>query len=700
MKKIHCRTILAMSHEDLWKKLHGPFTIVFDDGRELDTNSREALYTSYCWDFFRLYPKTQILFQHYVRHTLNGSRLTADTHLDLLSTCLWSVYDTYSSAGYMAEMQQFLPLTGGWQTIIVPEVTFRESLAKMAYELTNKIYNELSYRCEEYVVSLNIMDFMDVLAHPRVREINNNLQLTSQSVNNAYEVVKHTIRNAEELRDNPLSHAVHSRTVKEDQLMQCITARGPLTDTDSFMFPNPVLRSYSRGLRSIHDLLVESRSAAKSLASSKAQLQDAEYFSRRLQLLTQIVQRLHMADCGTKEYLLYRVRGKEYENGRLMFKGNLDSIHGANYMDDDNVMKVVDKNDKTLIGRQLRLRNVLYCTHPDPYGVCSTCFGQLALSVPSNSNIGHMCCTHMTQKSSQSVLSLKHLDMNSSVDGVVIDGSMRRCVRAAADANSYVLAPELQQADSIKLVVSTDQARGMTDVKDVEDVKYLHITQISDMETIDIYITQGKITEPVTVNVKLNNRNASFTTEMLEYIKMHEPVLSNEGPKQGRYIIDMAEWDWGVPFLTLPMKHYNMSDHSAAIAKMLEATVKEANDRDINTSPASFLMDFHDLVNDKLNVNLAVNSIIVLGITIRSARNFDYRLPKPAAPAGLGVGSNIMAYRSAVPAMMFEGQRDFLLSPMSYVVKAAQRPSHPADFVMMPAEMLEYRRKNPNMGDW
>jgi hypothetical protein len=184
----------------------------------------------------------------------------------------------------------------------------------------------------------------------------------------------------------------------------------------------------------------------------------------------------------------------------------------------------------------------------------------------------------------------------------------------------------------------------------------------------------------ILVNVKVKNRSSSFTYAFLDYLKVFGWTIEN-----GNYVVDMSNWNWTTPILMLPMKQFNMSDQAAAIARMLESTVKESELRDNYTDPMKFLENFHDLVNDKLTVNLAVNEIVVLGISIRSAKNYDYRLPTPDTDYGIGVRSNIFAFRSAAAEMAFQNQRDFLLSPLSYITND-KRPDHPMDGLLMPAE--------------
>ncbi|MBC8751909.1 MULTISPECIES: hypothetical protein [Paraburkholderia] len=57
------------------------------------------------------------------------------------------------------------PLSKKFEPKNETEVTL-DQLAKRTYEITNQMYNELSYRLEEYVVSLDITDFVQMLPQP------------------------------------------------------------------------------------------------------------------------------------------------------------------------------------------------------------------------------------------------------------------------------------------------------------------------------------------------------------------------------------------------------------------------------------------------------------------------------------------------------------------------------------------------------
>lgn len=542
MNKINCRALLNIPTSELWDILTGSFIIVFDDGEELVTNAKQTLYSAYAWEFHRKYPQTPLLAKHHVGHMLGDKKFGSDTHLELLGTCMWSVYDTYKD----------LAISSGTN-----EEVFRDQLAEMVYRLTNIIYNDLTYRLEEYVVSLDITDFISVLNHPDIKHANDTVVATQTSIDHTYSVINDVLFNSKDMDNNPIASAARAKLISMGQLMQCVGPRGYLTDTDSVLFPIPVLRGYTQGLRKFHDSFIESRSAAKSLIFSKTPLQQAEYFSRRLQLMSQIVQNLHYGDCGSTEYTLWQVRGSSMEKGALKRQGDLKQLVGKIYMDDDGLLKTINLNDKHLIGRTLKLRTVIHCCHPDPYGICSTCFGELALSVPENTNIGQMCCTSLAQKSSQNVLSVKHLDGSSVVDGIILSSFEQKYLKAAVDENSYMLSDSLKEL-YIELIICSEQAGNITDIMQVIDVETLNITRISELAEIGIKtIINGEV-QITSIDVSLNGRLASMTYPLLKHIR----EVGWGVDERGNYTINMSGWDWSRSILTLPLKHFNMSDHS------------------------------------------------------------------------------------------------------------------------------------------
>jgi hypothetical protein len=689
MKTYSARLLLDYSTESLWEILTQDFILMFDDG-PMEVNAKTTLYSSYTWDFHRMYPKTPLLKKHHLCDVLGNKRLGSDTHLELLGSVMWSVYDTYIALP--GPLEAHLSKIGRndedikisyTELTVVNEMQFRDHLSELIYQTTNRMYNDLSYRLEEYVVSLDITDFLELSNEPSIKHANETVESTQTSIDSVYSVVDEALANSSHLANNPLALAARSKLINIGQLRQCIAPRGYLTDTDSNLFNTPVLRGYFEGMRLFYDALIESRSAAKSLIFSKTPLQQAEYFSRRLQLMSQIVQHLHSGDCGSQNYLLWTVRGPKVENGELKQRGDLKQLVGKYYMDEDGKPKPIHADSTHLIGRTLKIRAAIHCAHPDPYGICSTCFGELSLSVPEDTNIGQMCCTSLAQKSSQNVLSVKHLDGSSVVDGIVLQQDERRYLKIAPDDNSYMLSDDLK-GKKVKIVIRHEDAANITDIMQVKEVEELNITRVSELAEIGILV-EGNDSKgvPVSLTVNLGRRLASMTYSMLKHIRATGWGVD----KNDNYTIDMTEWDWSKSFLTLPLKHFNMSDHSRDIASMLESSVDKMKERDGNVSANAALIDLFDLVNDKLTVNLAVLDVVLYGSMIVSASEGDYSLPKPWTTQALGIMKLSMANRSLAPAMAYEQHQQVITDPVSYV--ETNRPDHPMDGILMPNEVYE-----------
>lgn len=664
--KIQARKLLEYSTDELWDLLNGTFTLVFDDGVELQTNDRETLYSAYVWEYHRR-SGAPLLAEHHVGSILRGDRLRSDTHLKLIAKVSWSVYE-YLQAKESSEDAK---------------LELRYQLAELAYRVTNTMYNDLLRRLEPYVGSLDITDFFEVLDHPAIMEAYDKLQPTPRSIDETYATISATLRNKEALGHNPLSRLSRSGLVSEKQVHQCLGPRGFITDVDSNQFREPVLRGYAEGLRSLYDTLIESRSAAKSLVFSKEPLQDAEYFSRRLQLMSMSVENLHHTDCGSQHYLHWTVRGREMIGGEVIYDGDMRHLVGKWYLDEaTGELKEIRAIDKHLIGQRIKLRSILHCRHPDPAGVCAKCFGTLSLSIPRYSNLGHMCAAFTTQQTSQAVLSVKHLDGSAVIEVIMLSDGDKHFLKVGTDGNSYLLADALKKK-KVSLVISAAEAQGLTDVLEVDDVTILSLTRVSQLSNIGVMVDDGKIVREDTAEVHMDKRLSSLTYEMLEYIREHGWTTDS----RGHYVIDMSQWDWSKPISQLPLRHFNMSDHSKEIADMLEASKEEARERDQHINPSDYLVEFFNLVNSKLSVNLAVLEVVIYQAMIVSAEDCDYSLPKPWTKSGLGVKNNTMKNRSLSTAMAFERHPEVILSPESFVF--TNRPEHVFDGLLMPREVVE-----------
>jgi hypothetical protein len=394
------------------------------------------------------------------------------------------------------------------------------------------------------------------------------------------------------------------------------------------------------------------------------------------------VKRLHKGDCGAKEYLLWTVQGEKFDDdGRKRSNGDLPLIVGANYLDEESgTLKAIQGNEKHLVNKTIKLRNPIFCGHLDADGVCETCFGELSLQVPKLTNIGHLCCVTMTEPSTQSVLSVKHLDGNATIESIVLDMGDMNFLKASRDRQAYLLHERLAKLQP-RLIIPAVDAAALNDIMSVEDVEDFNISRISELEIVGIqYVEKGQeMLHRATVH--MGKRKSSMTYGLLNYIRSKGWKINNEG----NYVIDMSGWNYSESFLALPLRHFNMSDHSKEISGLLQATKDQMQTRDKDVRPSAFLVEFFNMVNNKLSVNLAPLSVILYAIMIVSAENEDYRLPKPWTTRGVGTYDFTMSRRSLSATMAYQDHYDIFISPESFVL--GNRPDHIFDGLLLPFEL-------------
>ncbi len=644
MLKYHARELAAMTPEqrmalDEGQPPQAPMQVVFDDG-VLDTTIRKTIWSSYMWGMYVDFPKTPALIEHHI----GTRRLGMETHLTLLNKVMWAAYDAY----------------GGMLDV--------EELCRYVYKAINRMYNELTYALEAHVGTISIFDFIAVTEHPKIKEIVANTAPSAFAIDNyAYPKAKEILLNPKELPNNAISIACRNGLVSMGQVLQTTVIRGAAADVDSRIFPHPIMGNFTSGLTKIHDSMIESRSAAKALSFTQEPLQQVEYFNRKMQLMASVVMRLHPGDCGSQHYMRWYVNS-----------GDLGKIAGKYYKTDEG-LRPIREGDGHLIGQPLLWRSPLLCQHPDPQGICTTCMGELSLSVPRGTNPGHFAATALGEQGAQTVLSTKHLDANALVTAIELSEFEQRYLRTDDDPNIIKLAQRLRGM-KVLLTINAKEAPQVQDVTYVEDVTDLQTGQISSLTGIELTIHHADGTQetvPMTVNV--GSRHSSLTHEALDYMKNRGWELN----VMGNYVIDLTDWNIEWPLFELPMRHANMLDFITTIEKFMRASATPDDSaktlRDYKTIEEA-LRAFYDLVTSQLMVNVVHLEILMKSLMVRSEKDLDYRMPLIGNKLEFGAFDTTMERRSMSGSMAYEKHRHVITDVQSYLVN--HRPDHVFDTLM------------------
>jgi hypothetical protein len=664
MTTYYARELLNYPIEELWDMLTGTFNLRFDNGVDIETNYRETLYSRYFWELINEYPEVPLNdYLHVSRHYKNGV-LTAKTHSGMLHVLFVEI------------------LNNSLRENATPDKI--EIITKHMYEIVNQVYNDLSIRLAGFVTSIDILDFLEIENHPSITEIMNKMEesLDKNMVSEAYDIITNVINKEPKLKNNALVKAVRSGMVNKNQALQCLGPRGVVTELDSKHFEIPVTRSFAQGMRNIYNLAVESRSGAKALYFSDSALKNAEFFARRLQLLTMSFERIEHADCSTSDYINWRVKPPEEKNGVEVYPGDLPFLLGKNYLDEETgELKTIDKDSTHLIGKMIKMRSPLKCKHPDKHTVCSVCFGEISKNISRFSNMGHICSANMTKQTTQSVLSTKHLDGSSTVDAISLDTTSIKFFRVSRDGTGYILRKEVNR-DNLYLLVQQCEAQGIGDLELTDRVANISPSRVSSITNIvlvqDDDVGLSKI--PITLNI--HNRNAMFTTAFMEYIKKRGYSTDDDG----NFIFYLDKWKKPLPIFKLPNMEFNYSAHGAEVARLIETRVNNMASKKDDRNPESVLTELFDLVNSKLFVNIAMLEGIIYAISIADPDSGNYDMARGYPEPLLSSGPNTIFNRSLSAAYAFKNLHNLVCFPSSF--KKRKRPDHPLDIFVRPYEVL------------
>ncbi len=643
MTEYLARDLVHFDESTLWGMHNQDITIVYDDGDKQVIGIREVTYCWYCWEVHRKFPLLPLKRSHVMQ-----KRLTPKTHTELLSKIIVDCHNVYQANNQMLDMDE---------------------INRLIYEITNTIYNVFVVKTQRYVKSLDIFDFIKVTKHPEVlrlmeelRKCNGQGEFTINKVNDA---IIELLQNSPDFNGCGIPEALRSSLVSPEQAAQCVGVRGNPTDIDSNIFKKSILTNYSRGVRNITDLAQDSRTAAKSLFFTRDPMRKSEYFNRACQLSAATLKNLHYVDCGNKDYSLITIKSKK------LLRDMVGIFHYCEVMKTE---RPITSGDKHLIGKTVQCRLVNTCKHPDRNGVCYKCYGELSLSIPYGTNIGHVAASDVQSRVAQLLLSNKHLDSSANLDKIYLSDYDKRFVVTGTQENGIYF-NKVFTKKKFSIVLAEQETQGLDYVKVVATADQLVPYRLSELSYIQIVEHVGDgYGQPVEVCVSCDTRKSYLSRKMLRYVKAKGWTIN----EQGHYVIDMSDWDINEHFLELPLKHFSTVDYMQSIEGFIKGGITRDGDSIMNYDnfPAA-LMAFHDLVSAKLDCHVSHLQVIILSTMVQDIKNRDYRLPMPKNSGSSAFYNQQMTMRSLSAAMAYQNQAVVMYTPSSYLCTV--RPPHPLD---------------------
>lgn len=692
------RDLLTMPPEVLWGTCDGIDRVEFDDG-VLKIIPRLLPLSRYMWVFQELYPETPLT----TKSMMQSPYVTPSSCQDILNIGLW---DCYYATGER-------------------DVHFRKHLAKTGLERINLLYNHSAKYCMASARGASAMDYLRLTRHPPIaairHEIKTSRTITPRRLSVLYDEAKKIFLTDPALNNCPLCIGVRCRSMKIDQLMQVIIARGFGSDVDGVIFKDLVRDAYIDGIRSLDGVLIDACSSSRAIFYQKKPTQDSEYLNRRLRLNGAYLANVHFdVDCGT-----------DVTVDTMVTKRTLPDLAGKQFWNvERGGWEYIRKTSTELIGKMIKRRSNFSCIHPDRSGICEKCYGAIALSIPDLTNLGTVSTTTVLSVLVQLLLSAKHIILSSVGDlGNLRDSEADRWmyVEAVNPLESSIYLREIFNKEKVTLTLRANEARMLADLKQLDDLRDVSAARMTSIGSILFTIKGDNVDNYVDdfALIDVGTEESPFTLSMaaLRYIVER----GYEIDEYGNYNIDMTNWNIDDPFMDVPVTQASIPAFIASVDRFITSSseIKGVTKRDVDEHEAAKdedkrqsdddvrdyinakegksgrnrtlyprITDFEDpmqatnalyeVISQRLSVNITHLEAMVLALTAEDPDNADYRLPLDRRNGTIISYPRAMRYRSISALLAFEKQARDLYSISNRLVK--HRAHHPYD------ELYEHMR--------
>jgi len=634
--------------------------VLFEDGIIIDMHYKEIVLTRYTLVLLELCETIPIISSYSITNFYTNNMFTSKS----INKCFSKMFKDMSAVLYVTN----------------EDYQNRWMAYKTMYQIVNMIYNDIGYGSVEYVTSTDITNYLDIQMDKGLIKTIQDVHVLRDidSIDTSHDYLDNLLTNDSKYADNPIAKAYVSGMVNPNQIKQILGPRGYVTEIDGSIYAHPIASSFTLGMNSLYDLAIESKSGAKALFLSSKAVQDSEYLARELQLVAMVVKNLWIGDCGSKEYMNWYVRPKTDTT-----KSDLNNLIGKTYLDEvDGVEKVITAKDKHLENTTIKLRSVMKCKHPDPNTVCSKCFGELSTNVHPHSGLGHLCTASFTQKITQSILSTKHLTSSATTASIKLSETALKFF-TIKEKDGYAFRANILGKPRSKhyILLSQEEGFGLKDIKKSSDISKLDPSRITRIESLIVVVETKAGKEYYPVVIKDGTKYGAFTHKFIEYILDTGYTLD----ENDRYVIDVSKWKYSSPILKLPQVEFSF----LTLAKEVKSALKNIKVvRGVKSSevPESLLQKIFDLVNNKLDINIALLEVLIYSFSIVSMKNRDYRLARNIEDQEVASIKQIMPNRSMGGAYAWEYVVQEITNPASYISK--NRIDHPLDVLVCPEQVM------------
>lgn len=474
---------------------------------------------------------------------------------------------------------------------------------------------------------------------------------------------------ADDFHYNMLSILINAGSLKLPQLRQSIF-RGYVTDVNSEFAPNPITSGIYTGLRTPYEAYMESLSGAKSQFFTKEPVRATEYTNRQMQLIGGFFRNIHAGDCGSTSTYKWDICDKS----------ELARFEGKNIILDDGRLHEIKATDSHLIGKIVKVRNPAGCIHPDKVGVCSTCVGGVARSIPYNVMSGVGLITELFAQITQRVISVKHDDTSEVGRLVRLPEHLQGILTFAKDART-LLADTRKGYSGLNLAIEASNLLHLNELEQFGDLDEINPNRLSDIDDILIWWNDSRL-GLVRESMRISNgkTKGKLTKEFLSFLKDNPQIRTqNKIDKTQVVNINLDVVPTGMSIISMPFKHTSMLD----IHRKVDLFFRSSADNDdeekktfkYNADEDPFLADqtsfvgaihtFNDMIKDKFSINQAVLECSIWPFTVTNKDEGNWYPIKGTGKCEFGKMSDLVLNRTLSVHAIHQKQFMMYQSPLN-----------------------------------
>lgn len=471
----------------------------------------------------------------------------------------------------------------------------------------------------QFVTSISLLDLIDIIHDPHVQAMEKRLheasdispKMAEQEAKRARDEFIDLVKQSK-LNNNALTPLLKCECLNVKQIIQLVGSIGTRTDINDTTIMRPVKNSFMRGMQSVADALIESRSAVKVALYQKTSVARSQYMGKKIHLATMRLANMHKGSCGNPFTIAIKC-------------DNPKNFLGKFIVVDGNDVEITEDNMEEYRDKIVNIVSPLTCRCTD--GVCERCGGRILSDyLPHGVNIGCISSINLIGPATQGILSAKHL---TSTDSIVYKLSADASEFFGVSLNTIYLKKKYIKA---KHFIGIELKDLRMSVNDIRSIKSNTLSESSKSNVTWVYIKDNK---GVVYGLEMETKIATpyLANEVFAYLKQ----------KGNEYFID-DEYIWlpivkyanfykknfkgrNIPFMRSVVRNNSM----VAFVGRLDSFIASAGAKNgvprlaKCTSCAEALSAFTDLVYSKIDVNIVHLEMILRSQMVTS--NTDYSIP-------------------------------------------------------------------------